>query len=135
MKFGYVLNMTPPKESNDELHVIGFTEPVLCTSKTKQIQVRARIDTGASKSSIDEQLAKELGLGPVLGEKKIRNAHGSSSRKFVDVTIELAGRKFTEHFTIADRSSMRFPVLIGRNILRKGFLINPKRKARKVELS
>ncbi len=126
--------MTPQKETIDEKHIIGFTEPVLCTSNGNRIEVRARIDTGASKSSIDERLAKELGLGPVLGEKKIRNAHGSSSRKFVDVTIELAGRKFTEHFTIADRSSMRFPVLIGRNILRKGFLIDPKRKARKVQL-
>ncbi|MCF7798275.1 RimK/LysX family protein [Candidatus Woesearchaeota archaeon] len=126
--------MTSAKDTDDEQHIIGFTEPVLCTSNGKHIQVRARIDTGASKSSIDEKLAKELGLGPILGEKTIRNAHGSSSRKFVDVTIELAGRKFTEHFTIADRSTMRFPVLIGRNILRKGFLINPKRKARKVQL-
>lgn len=125
--------MTAALEKVGEKHVIGFTEPVLCKSKKKKIEVRARIDTGASKSSIDETLAKELGLGPVLGEKTIRNAHGSATRKFVDVTLELAGRKFTEHFTIADRSNLRFPVLIGRNILRKGFLIDPKRKARKVE--
>jgi hypothetical protein len=125
--------MTPAKEALEEKHIIGFTEPVRCISNKKKIEVRARIDTGASKSSIDKVLAEELGLGPVLGEKTIRNAHGSATRQFVDVTIELAGRKFTEHFTIADRSTLRFPVLIGRNILRKGFLIDPKRKARKVE--
>ncbi len=129
--------MVPPRDSEkntlEERPVVGFTEPVCCTAKKKSVQVRARIDTGATKSSIDESLAKELGLGPVLGEKRVRNAHGSATRKFVDVSIELAGRKYTEHFTIADRSGLRYPVLIGRNILRKGFLIDPKRKVKKVE--
>lgn len=112
--------------------VIGFIEPVTCINKRKRKHVRARIDSGATKSSIDEQLAKQLGIGPILGEKTIRNAHGSVKRKIVEVTILLSDKEITEKFTIADRSNLRFPVLIGRNVLRKGFLIDPNKKIKKV---
>jgi len=114
-----------------ERSVIGFVEPVICVSKTHKEYVRARIDSGATKSSIDTSLAEKLGLGPVLGEKRIRNAHGSATRKLVEMTIHIAGKRITEKFTLADRASLRFPVLVGRNILRQGFLIDPNKKIRK----
>lgn len=111
--------------------VIGFIEPVICISKSHKEQVQARIDSGATKSSIDASLAEKLGLGPVLGEKRIRNAHGYATRKLVEMTIHLADKQLTEKFTIADRTHLRFPVLVGRNILRQGFLIDPNKKIRK----
>lgn len=112
--------------------VIGFIEKVTCHSKNNgSIVVRARIDSGATKSSIDINLAKKLGLGPVIGEKTIRNAHGKATRKLIEVSIELAEKTITEKFTLADRSTLRFPVLIGRNILKKGFLIDPEKPAPK----
>lgn len=114
--------------------VIGFIEKVTCHSEQNgSVLVRARIDSGATKSSIDINLAEQLGLGPVIGEKTIRNAHGRVTRKLIEVTIELAEKTITEKFTLADRSTLRFPVLIGRNILKKGFLINPEKKAPKIE--
>ncbi len=111
--------------------IIGFIEPIICISKRHKESVRARIDSGATKSSIDSALAKKLGLGPILGEKRIRNAHGYETRKLVDMTISIAGKEITATFTIADRTHLRFPVLVGRNILRKGFLIDPNKKIRR----
>ena len=108
--------------------VIGFIENVVCHSESNgSISVRARIDSGATKSSIDIALAEQLGLGPVIGEKTIRNAHGRATRKLIEVSFELAEKTITEKFTLADRSSLRFPVLIGRNVLKKGFLIDPEK--------
>ncbi|MBN2141880.1 ATP-dependent zinc protease, partial [Candidatus Woesearchaeota archaeon] len=39
--------------------------------------------------------------------------------------IVLGGKEIESKFTLADRSHMKYPVLIGQNILRKNFLIDP----------
>ena len=114
--------------------VIGFLERVICIAKdgSRKI-VKARIDTGATKSSIDQSLVEEMGWGPILGEKRIRNAHGYSLRQIVDGKIILAQKEITEHFNIANREHMTYPILIGRNVLRRGFLIDPNKKVSKIE--
>lgn len=114
----------------DDRLIVGFLEWVDCKAKDGSLKtVKARIDSGATKSSIDEELVRELGWGPILGEKKIRNANGVTTRKIVDGHIIIAGKDILEHFTIANRSNMKYQVLIGRNVLRRGFLIDPNKKA------
>lgn len=120
--------MTLEHKYDDRL-VIGFLEWVHCKAKGgEDIVVKARIDSGATKSSIDQELVKTLRWGPVLGEKRIRNANGVTTRKIVDGHISIAGKDVLEHFTIANRSNMKYPILIGRNVLRRGFLIDPNKK-------
>ena len=92
--------------------------------------VEARIDSGATKCSIDQKLVDELKLGPILGESVIKNANGTATRKTIEITFVMSGVTITEIFTIADRSRMMYPVLIGRNTLRKGFLIDPNKRKR-----
>ena len=41
--------------------------------------------------------------------------------------IDKEKKKIKAQFTLADRSHMRYPVLIGQNILKQGFLINPNK--------
>ena len=120
----------------EERIIVGFLEWITCYSKSKRKKelVKARIDTGATKSSIDQDLAKKLGLGPIVGEKTVRNAHGTAKRKIVELTIQIADKIITEEFTIADRSNLRFPMLIGRNILRHDFLIDPKKRISKAKV-
>ncbi|MFP4523387.1 MAG: RimK/LysX family protein [Candidatus Nanoarchaeia archaeon] len=109
--------------------IIGFVEPVAIykSKRTKQV-FNARIDTGATKCSIDKALVKEFKLGPVIGETYVRNANGREKRDIVKITFQMAHKTMTEVFTVADRESMIYPVLIGRNVLRKGFLIDPNKK-------
>ena len=108
--------------------IIGLTEELTVIGKNnKRERVTARIDTGATKSSIDSGLAKELQLGPVTKTRMIRSAHGNALRPIVDVDLRMNGKKINAEFTIADRAHMKYKMLIGQNILKHGFLIDPQK--------
>ena len=107
--------------------VIGLTEKVSIHGNPRKKAVVAKIDTGATKSSIDTNLAAELKLGPVIKSKLVKSAHGSKLRPIIEATIELAGKKIKSEFTLADRAHMNFSILIGQNILKEGFLIDPEK--------
>ena len=105
--------------------VIGLAEKVRIKHGNGNKMVIAKIDTGATKSSIDTNLAAELRLGPVIKSKLVKSAHGSKLRPIIEATIELAGKKIKSEFTLADRAHMKYRILIGQNILKDGFLIDP----------
>lgn len=109
--------------------IVGLTEKVKFETKEgKKRTVIAKIDTGASKSSLDLKLASELKLGPVIKSKLIKSAHGNRLRPIVPAIIKLAGKKMKAHFTLADRGHLRYRVLIGINVLKRGFLVDPSKK-------
>ena len=107
--------------------VIGLTEKLSIYGNPRKKAVIAKIDTGATKSSIDTNLAEELKLGPVIKSKLVKSAHGSKLRPIIEATIELAGKIIKSEFTLADRAHMKFSILIGQNILKEGFLIDPEK--------
>jgi hypothetical protein len=105
--------------------VIGLIEKIEIENSTGSKKVQSKVDTGATKSSIDIELAQKLHLGPVIRSKIVKSAHGHTIRPIVEITITLAGKRMTEEFTLADRKHMKYPVLIGQNVLRHKFLIDP----------
>jgi hypothetical protein len=109
--------------------IIGLIEKIeVIGKKRKKIELLARIDTGATKSSIDKKIAMELELGPVIKTKLIKSAHGHSFRPVINVNIVMEGKKMRGEFSLADRKHMKYKVLLGQNILRNGFLIDPMKK-------
>lgn len=111
--------------------------------------IHAKIDTGAYSSSLHCQEAKvEDGvLNFVLldGEhpeftgikfvfdtfeqRDIRNSFGEVERRFViQTTIRIFNQDIPATFSLSNRGSLRFPVLIGRKILRHRFLIDVSKK-------
>ena len=110
--------------------IIGLTEDVTIFNKAKKKQkkLKARIDTGAENSSMDARLAAELILGPITKMKLIKSAHGNKMRPVMNAEIKLAGKKMKSGFTLADRSHLKYRVLIGQDILKHGFLIDPCKK-------
>ena len=59
--------------------VIGLVEPVtIITKEGAKKTILAKIDTGASKSSIDVNLASELKLGPIIKSKLVKSASGNT---------------------------------------------------------
>ncbi|MBS3151698.1 ATP-dependent zinc protease [Candidatus Woesearchaeota archaeon] len=101
--------------------IIGLVERV----KIKGREVVARIDTGARRCSIDKNLARELKLGPIIGNRKYRSAHGRSIRDVVLEEIELKDKKMTVKINLSERGNMKYAFLVGREALKKDFLIDP----------
>jgi len=88
----------------------------------KNMNVKAKIDTGADGSSIDETLAHELGLTDsdnILYYDYFSNANGRKRRKIVGVSFVMAGRRVKTQISIADRSRLRTKMLIGRRDLKQ----------------
>ena len=112
----------------DDKILIGLSEKVIIYGKKDKKELKARIDTGATKSSMDIKLYKELGLGPIIKKKLVKSAHGSQRRPVINAEVKLVGKKMKAEFTLADRIHMRYKCLIGQNILKYGFLIDPSIK-------
>jgi hypothetical protein len=114
------------------LRIINATEKVLIRpyNKTKKMELQARIDTGAFRSSIDANLAEELGLlseANVLWKDRFefKSALGKQTRPVVSVTFWMGGRKIKTAVSVADRSHMTYKFLVGRQDM-QGFLVNPE---------
>ncbi len=106
--------------------VIGLDEYVtIIDNGKKEETVIARIDSGAEWSSIDEKLFEKLSLGPIIGSKLIKSASGKKRRDIVKIKIRLKGKELMGQFNIADRSRLKYKMLIGHDILMQGFLIDP----------
>lgn len=111
--------------SEKEKTILGLTEEIVVRGPNSEKTVRARVDSGAMKSSIDLQLASELQLGPIVESKLIKSANGAKLRPVIRAELDVCGRTVDEKFTMADRRHMKYKVLIGQNILKQGFLIDP----------
>lgn len=106
--------------------IIGLTEKILIKGNNDyKKEIVARIDTGATKSSIDRKLVEDLDLGPVFTENIVRSANGRTVRPVIKVNFVIKGKEMNSQFTVADRSHLNYQVLIGQNVLKKGFIIDP----------
>jgi hypothetical protein len=111
--------------------VIGPVEYVKVIGHHGEARVKGKVDTGATRTSVDVWLAANIGLGPTVDVVKIKSAFLDHvrSRPVVRGVVEIAGQSFTIPVTVNDRSDMRYPVLIGMDILKSGrFLIDPAKK-------
>lgn len=106
--------------------------------------VPARIDTGARTSavSVSEAALQEGRLKVVFSvnpankeacyfdefEKiTVTNSTGHVQERFkVSLQVTIRGKKIRAGFTLADRSTQVYPVLIGRNVLRGKFVVDVK---------
>lgn len=111
--------------------------------------VHAKIDTGAYTSSLhcqraevvdgnlefillDEEHPEFTGMRfifPQFEVRNIKNSFGEVERRFVIVTtLKIFNEEITTEFSLSNRGSLKFPILIGRKILRDRFLIDVKKK-------
>ena len=108
--------------------IVGLTEEVqLFSTNGKSKTLIAKVDTGASRSSLDINLASELNLGPIIKSKMIKSAHGNRLRPIIEAELKIAGKKIKSEFTLADRTHMKYGMLIGVNILKYDFLVDPSK--------
>ena len=111
--------------------------------------VAVKVDSGAYTSSIHVSHCKQIQTekGTVLEVVFLDNAHASyidekhyfekfrikkvksstgqeQMRYFIKCKIELLGRKIVTEFSLTERKGMRFPILLGRKLLNKRFIID-----------
>lgn len=115
--------------AKEGIKIISVFEKIkIKSSSGKLFEVQAKIDTGAWRTSINKDLALELGLldrKNVLWVKRFRSALGVEERPVINMAFWLAGRKIISPASVAKRTALRYPVIVGRKNL-KGFLVNPQ---------
>lgn len=104
-------------------------DEVIKIGKHRIIKVKAKVDTGALRSSIDEKLAKEIGLltdGSIIYYKNYNSALGKSNRRpVIEVTFWLNDKKIVTAVNVANREGLKRRFLIGIMDL-EGFMIKIK---------
>ncbi len=105
--------------------ILPVIYPVSIKTDTIFKEIKAKLDTGAFRSSIDSTLAKELKLQINKKIVYIKSASGRAHRPTASLTFYLAGKKITSHVSLVNRSHLKYPMIIGRADL-KGFLIRPE---------
>ena len=127
--------------NNHKLKIIGRREyidfPLLNIE-----HVEAKIDTGAYTCAIDcnhIELKTENGKQLLsfrlfnnttyeideFTRKKIKNSFGEMEERYIIKTlIAIGGKKIITTISLSDRVNMRYPVLIGRRLLKGKFIID-----------
>lgn len=105
--------------------VIRSVEEVLLIGKgKKKLRAVAKIDTGAYRTSIGENIAEKLIMEKPLRKKYVKSAFGGEWRNVYDLIMVLQGKRVKTQVFVADRAHMKYDMIIGRRDL-KSFLIEP----------
>ena len=105
---------------------LGVIEKITIQGSKKKKTVRAKIDTGAFRTSIDVDLVHELGLDEHDKLVHVRSGSGKQKRKTANITFKMKGKQIKTIASYTERNHLRFPVIIGRRDL-KGFLVDPEK--------
>jgi len=104
--------------------ILPVIYPVFIRTKDAIKEIKAKLDTGAYRSSIDKALAEELNLEIEKEKVFIKSASGQAYRPTTKLSFQLAGKKINSQVTVVNRSHLKYPMIVGRVDL-KGFLIRP----------
>jgi hypothetical protein len=133
-----------------EMTEIGWCELVDIPSLGLD-KIHAKMDSGAATSSIHATRVKPFEKdgrqwvefsfhpgakdyirrlqAPVVEMRNVRSSNGKQQLRYViEAQFCVANVSWKGQLTLANRGSMAFPVLIGRRGLRRGFLVNSKKK-------
>ncbi len=115
--------------------VIGRNEIASIITPNGDIEVLAKVDTGAYSSSIDTGFFKSLNLNEeVLKTKKVKNVHGTERRDVYEIDVIIKDVKVSSELNVFDRRDMKYLMILGRKDISKlGALVDVKQKDRKVK--
>lgn len=113
-------------KAEEGIKTINVWETVrVVNSLDEKVDMLAKIDTGAWRTSIDRQTAINLGLlqkSNILWQKKVKSSLGKETRPIIAISFYLAGRKIKTLASIANREGLKSKLIIGRQDL-GGFLV------------
>ncbi|MGB7374895.1 ATP-dependent zinc protease [Pontixanthobacter sp.] len=132
-----------------EKHTVGWRE-VVSLPELDITGIPAKIDTGARTSSLHavnidlfdrdgEEVARfdlDFGAGKAyrhceairVAHRTITSSNGTAEERLIVKTVlSMGAHTFRAEFSLADRSDMVFPMLVGRTALKNRYLVNPGR--------
>lgn len=133
-----------------EKHKIVGSSEIIGFPVFDMFDVPAKIDTGADSGAIHctkivEKVIKGknvLQFSPFdhpeivivstdFTMRKVRSSNGDASKRyFIDTTIDIQGSQYPIHLSLADRTEMSWPVLIGKRFLsEQNFLVDVTKEA------
>ncbi len=118
-------------------HLIGLVEPVVLIGSKGRVKAKALFDTGATRSSVDMGLAAKAGLGPIVDTVQVKSKTmltGSVRRPVVLAKVKIKKKKYKALMTVADRSNMSFPILIGRDVIHSNFVLDVEKTHKSYEV-
>lgn len=110
--------------SEQKSALLGVIEKIVIYGNENKKTVRAKVDTGAYRTSIDSDLVEELGLDPHSKTVHVRSGSGRQKRRTVKLKFKMKGKEINTVATYTPRGHLRFPVIIGRKDM-EGFLVDP----------
>ena len=141
-------SQSKPKSVAARLPVIGWREK-LALPELKIAKIKAKIDTGARSSALHafdiEQFKKGdidfvrfkvhplqrsrkkviAAEAPLLDTRDVRNSGGKAeSRPVISTLVSLGGSQWPIELTLTDRDQMGFRMLLGREAVRRRFLVD-----------
>ena len=110
-----------------KVKTIGLVELVRVYGEKGSVVKKALFDTGATSTSIDLKLAAKIGIGPIVGAKRVVSASNpvGKLRPVAEAKIKVKGQKIKVKANIEDRSGLKYKVLVGRDVIHNNFMIDP----------
>ena len=116
-------------EIKDQI-ILGRNVTIQIITPEGEVEILAKVDTGAYSSSIDEEFFKKLDLNEeVLKNKVVKNVHGSEKRAVYEIDLIIKDVKLSSELNVFDRSNMKYKMILGRKDIRQlNALVDVKQK-------
>ena len=136
----FIMGVTGAVDAQEKV-TIGLVEDVVLMPW--KIRLPARIDTGAAVSSLDARGLKvidqeiEFALPSKYGGRKfrlpiadwhtVRSAETRERRPIIEIELCIGPKVIRARVNLNDRTRMKYPFLLGRNILMENFVLDCNR--------
>ena len=133
-----ILPLTALHAEDKPKTVIGAVEEVVLSPWG--VKFPARIDTGSELTSLDvrdltiknkvaqfrlpEKYGNILLSLPVIRYIKVRSADSRGRRPVVEIELCLGSKRIRVQANLNNRSQVEYPLILGRNVLRQGFIVD-----------
>jgi hypothetical protein len=133
-----ILSSTPLYAEDKTKTVIGSVEEVVLFPWG--VKLPARIDTGAGMTSLDvrdltvknkvaqfrlpEKYGNILISLPVIRHCNVRSSDSRRRRPVVEVELCVGSKRMRVWVNLNDRSHLEYPLILGRNVLNQGFIVD-----------